>query len=131
MNTFLAWFVTFNFINIGWVFFRAKEFDDAVKVLKGMFGLTGISLPNALSSKLAFLGEYGVEFGSFISKTGGNKYTVIWVAAGLVLVLAFKNSMELRDTFKLSRKTLLFSGILFGISILSMNKVSEFLYFNF
>lgn len=131
MNTFLAWFVTFNFINIGWVFFRAKEFDDAVKVLKGMFGLTGISLPNALSSKLAFLGEYGVEFGGFISKTGGNKYTVIWVAAGLVLVLAFKNSMELRDTFKLSRKTLLFSGILFGISILSMNKVSEFLYFNF
>jgi D-alanyl-lipoteichoic acid acyltransferase DltB (MBOAT superfamily) len=131
MNTLLAWFITFNFINVGWVFFRAKEFEDALKVLKGMAGITGVNLPNALSSNLSFLSGYGVEFGDFISKIGGNTYTLIWVAAGMILVLAFKNSMELLDTFKLSRKTLWFSGILFIISILSMNKVSEFLYFNF
>ncbi|MDH4945508.1 MBOAT family protein, partial [Sulfurimonas sp. C5] len=33
MNSILAWFITFNFINIAWVFFRAKEWDDAIKVL--------------------------------------------------------------------------------------------------
>ena len=32
----IAWFITFNFINIAWVFFRAKEWDDAIKLLKGM-----------------------------------------------------------------------------------------------
>ncbi len=37
MNTFLAWFITFNFINIAWVFFRAVNFESAIKVLKGMF----------------------------------------------------------------------------------------------
>ena len=37
MNTILAWFITFNFVNIAWIFFRAKEWDDAIKVLKGMF----------------------------------------------------------------------------------------------
>ena len=29
--TWLAWLITFNFINIAWVFFRAKEWGDAVK----------------------------------------------------------------------------------------------------
>lgn len=33
----LAWFITFNFINIAWLFFRAKEWDDAIKVLSAMF----------------------------------------------------------------------------------------------
>ena len=31
-----AWLTTFIFINATWVFFRAKEWDDAVKVLSGM-----------------------------------------------------------------------------------------------
>ena len=35
--TWLAWFITFNFVNIAWIFFRAKEWDDAIKVLNGMF----------------------------------------------------------------------------------------------
>ncbi len=42
MNSVLAWFITFNFVNIAWVFFRAKEWEDAVKVLSGMLGLDGI-----------------------------------------------------------------------------------------
>jgi D-alanyl-lipoteichoic acid acyltransferase DltB (MBOAT superfamily) len=37
MNVVLAWFITFNFINIAWVFFRAVNFESAIKVLKGMF----------------------------------------------------------------------------------------------
>ncbi len=41
MNSILAWVITFNFINISWVFFRAKEWDDALKVISGMFGLSG------------------------------------------------------------------------------------------
>ena len=132
MNTILAWFITFNFINIGWVFFRAKEFEDAIKVLKGMIGMTGITLPNTFSSKLSFLSRYGVEFGNFIVETGGDGYyTLMWLMSSMVLVLAFKNSMEQLNTFKISKKTVWFSGVLFTVGILSMNKVSEFLYFNF
>ncbi len=131
MNIVLAWFVTFNFLNVSWVFFRAKEFDDAIKVLKGMIGMTGIILPGALSSKLSFLSQYGVDFGNPIVETGGDKYTFIWLMSGMVLVLAFKNSMELANTFKISNKTVWFSGVLFVVAVLSMNKVSEFLYFNF
>ncbi|MDX4070079.1 MBOAT family O-acyltransferase, partial [Aliarcobacter skirrowii] len=45
MNTILAWFITFNFVNIAWIFFRAKEWDDAIKVLSSMFSLDNVVLP--------------------------------------------------------------------------------------
>lgn len=37
INKIVAWFITFNFVNFSWVFFRAKDWDDAFKVLNGMF----------------------------------------------------------------------------------------------
>lgn len=40
--------MTFNFVNIAWIFFRAKEFEDAMKVIKGMAELRGITLPEFL-----------------------------------------------------------------------------------
>ena len=46
LNKLLAWFVTFNFINISWIFFRAEQWEDAIKVLKGMFGFSGVVLPS-------------------------------------------------------------------------------------
>lgn len=38
----INWFITFNFINIAWVFFRARTFSDAVQVLQSMFGFKTI-----------------------------------------------------------------------------------------
>ena len=34
MNKVLSWFLTFNFINIAWVFFRAADWNSAVNVIK-------------------------------------------------------------------------------------------------
>jgi alginate O-acetyltransferase complex protein AlgI len=41
----LSWVITFNFINITWVFFRAEEWGDATKVLNGMVSIDNIVLP--------------------------------------------------------------------------------------
>ena len=41
MPNLLAWFITFNFVNLAWVFFRAESFSDALKVIQGMFLLNG------------------------------------------------------------------------------------------
>ena len=132
MNKILAWFITFNFINITWIFFRAKEWDDALKVLKGMFGLSGIVLPNFLLAKLEFLSKYGVGFGvgGFIEKVG-DKSTFLFILFGFILVLLFKNSTKNLEQLKFNFKTILLSAALFAFSILSLNKISEFLYFNF
>jgi len=88
----LAWFITFNFINIGWVFFRAKEWDDALKVLGGMTGLNGIVLPKVLATKLVFLSQYNVEFGGFVDHINGGESTLAWLFFGFFLILSFKNS---------------------------------------
>tara|TARA_B100001063_G_scaffold31265_1_gene24305 strand:+ start:17400 stop:18776 length:1377 start_codon:yes stop_codon:yes gene_type:complete len=131
MWTWLAWFITFNFVNITWVFFRAKEWNDAIKVLGAMFSLDNIMLPNFLESKLAFLKSYGIEFGVFVESIQADKYIVVWLLLGFIIVLAFKNSMEKKDLFKLRIITSISSAFLFVYAMLSLNKVSEFLYFNF
>ena len=126
----LAWFITFNFINVTWVFFRAKEWDDALKVLGAMFSLDYVVLPNALSSPLLFLQEYGVEFGRFSNILDRGK-AMAFIVLSFVLILAFQNSMQKLQSLKYNYKSVLFSGIIFIGGFLSLNKVSEFLYFNF
>jgi len=130
MNKILAWFITFNFINIAWIFFRAKEWDDALKVLKGMFGLSGIALPNFLLAKFGFLSKYGVSFNNFIEKVG-DKNTFLFIMLGFILVLGFKNSIKKLEQLKFNFKNILLSTTIFVWAILSLNKISEFLYFNF
>lgn len=39
----LGWFVTFNFVNATWVFFRAQDLDAAFKVLRGMINFGAVS----------------------------------------------------------------------------------------
>ena len=142
MNKILAWFITFNFINITFVFFRAKELDDAMKVLSSMFSLNNIVLPDKLENKLSFLSNYGIEFGWWAKDIGGNDWTAIWLIVGFILVLMFKNSTQKLDIFKMDYKSSLLSVIAFISSgflsavalvggVTSLNKVSEFLYFNF
>ncbi len=131
MNKFLAWFITFNFINITWVFFRAKDWEDALKVLKGMFGLSGIVLPNFLLAKLGFLKSLGVGFGGFMVNIDGNFFVILLIILCFFLILIFKSSSNLIDGFKVNYKILMLSVLCFTYGILSLNKVSEFLYFNF
>lgn len=129
--TWLAWLITFNFVNVAWVFFRAKEWDDAIKVLSGMVTIDNIVLPEKLASKLQFLSGYGINFGEWAISIGGNNWTAIWLIAGFILILVFNNSTQRMDIFKLNYKTVLWSCVAFLGGVLSLNKVSEFLYFNF
>ncbi len=129
MHMLLAWFITFNFVNIAWVFFRAKEFDDALKVLNGMF-FGSVVLPGGLSSKLAFLNGYGIEFGKWMNVFHEGPIIALWLIAGFVLILAFQNSMQLRSRFK-PNYYYLFLTVLFFLSIFMLNRKSEFIYFNF
>ena len=133
MNRYLAWFITFNFINFSWVFFRAKEWDDAVKVLKGMVGFNGVILPSFLQSKLQFLTTYNIEFGKFLQHIQGDKFTLIYIIMTLFVIIYNKNSIEKAKEFKPNNYNLVFicMGLLITFYFFEINKVSEFLYFNF
>ncbi len=128
--TLLAWFITFNFINIAWVFFRAQNFNDALKVLKGMF--TGeLLLPAALESKLSFLKSYGVEFGSYLQAIGAGKTALLYLFISFLVVVLAKNSTQLIFETRVGTLKMVYASILFTVSALSLNRVSEFIYFNF
>lgn len=103
----VAWFITFMFINFSWVFFRAKDWDDALKVLRGMFNFGHIGVSTALLGQVALVG-----------------------AAILVAVFA-RNSMEMKMKFRPNVRYAAFIAFLFVFSVLYFNQVSEFLYFTF
>ena len=131
LNSFLAWFVTFNFINITWVFFRAKEWDDAIRVLKAMFTIDNMVLPAGLADKLSFLTNYGIGFGMWLEDINANTWTIIYIFMAFIIVSFYKNSNEQLAELQLNYKTLFLSSIAFSVGVLYLTKVSEFLYFNF
>jgi D-alanyl-lipoteichoic acid acyltransferase DltB (MBOAT superfamily) len=117
MNALLAWFITFNFINITWIFFRAQEWDDAINVLYGMFGLNGVE---DLSQLLEF----------------GELSTMSLFTMAIVFLIGFssfftKNSNQMVSSLRLTNTSMLFGVFLMCVGILHLNKISTFLYFNF
>ncbi len=126
MNMILAWFITFNFINIAWIFFRAKEWDDAIKVLYGMF-FGAITLPTPLKE---YISIEAIEFGKWSELFYSDPQIFIWLLAGFVVVLFFKNSMQLKESFKPNIINLILT-VLFFLSIFILYRKSEFIYFNF
>nr|WP_237690755.1 MBOAT family protein [Paenibacillus caui] len=107
MPKWLAWFITFQFINFAWVFFRATSWEDAIKVLKGMVGLNGIGIPTIDKTNLA------------------------WLIVFMLIALLCRNSMQMLERFKPGLRSAVFAAALFVFAVVYFNKISEFLYFSF
>lgn len=93
LNTVVGWIITFNFVNMAWVFFRAKEWDDAIKVLKGMFGFTDIVISKQFANMFNYLNplsEYfkvnGAKHNTFVSLA-----TFEMIIFGFIITLVFNN----------------------------------------
>ncbi|TLP37803.1 MBOAT family O-acyltransferase [Arcobacter arenosus] len=127
----IAWIITFNFVNIAWVFFRAKEWDDAIKVLSSMFSLDNIILPEKWERKVGFLNEWGVEFSRVYENISGKDNTTWFIFSSILIVLFLKNSNQYKTLFKAQFHLWIFTIIIFIYSIFSFSKTSDFLYFNF
>lgn len=113
MNSVIAWFITFNFVNLAWIFFRALTWTDALKVLKGMLGFTGMGNPFELSAIHADI------------------FTVLWIVAGFGIIFFIKNTNYVQEHFKPNWYRVLILLTISIISILNMHKISEFIYFGF
>jgi alginate O-acetyltransferase complex protein AlgI len=132
--TWLAWFLTFNFINIAWVFFRAREWDDAIKVLNGMVGISGLVFTEKHEKYLSSLTSYDfVSFGEITTQIGDGSSVLNWLLIGFGLIFIFRNSIEKMNDFKLTTVTSVLYGITLSTSLIymSIHEVSDFLYFNF
>jgi len=113
----LAGFITFNFVNIAWVFFRAKDISNALNVLKGMFGLTlfsGFSVFKCIGTMDSAMG-------------------LVIAILSIIGVFFMKNTNTIPERFKLNRLTLFYILIVIFISLLYLNSSvsKEFIYFDF
>jgi D-alanyl-lipoteichoic acid acyltransferase DltB (MBOAT superfamily) len=130
----LAWFITFNFINIAWVFFRAKTFEDAHKVLHAMFNPD----QNLFSKSIQFvhLKHFHHPILDYV-KVNTVNLTIYLIILGLIISIFAKNSNQWSQRFMHQRTVsiwwMFFAGVLLGVSFITigLNRSSEFLYFNF
>ena len=131
MNSILAWFITFNFINITWIFFRAKEWDDALLILSNMFAPTSIRLPKFTDKYFDAPPEI-FAFGGWMNHItyDGGKMVVFSICIGLCLI--FRNNTNDLSTKNIrSLKYVFFSIILLLISLGYMSNEEVFLYYEF
>jgi len=104
-----------------WVFFRAESFAGAGHVVRGMLGLSGIgSLPGKSTMLLAFA-----------------LLAVAWFAPNTQQLLArYRPAFDFgrRKTAPGLRLTMAHGfvlGVVFGVSLMGLNVVSQFLYYQF
>lgn len=113
LNKILAWFITFNFVNIAWIFFRANEWQDATRILGGMVGLYGFGQISDL--KHVNIPNIDLLF----------SFLVLFIA---LIILPLKNTNEL----KFDKPVMIFiAAFCFVFAIIGLDRVTEFLYFNF
>ncbi len=103
--------ITFLFINVTWIFFRAPTWSVATSVLTAIVGLA----PKQTSFSLF-----------------NNYYSTPILLIGIALLFG-KNSNEWAQSFKLNRKFLIFVILLIVINCVFLNSFSsqDFLYFDF
>jgi alginate O-acetyltransferase complex protein AlgI len=136
LPTVLAWLLTFGFINVTWVFFRAETLDDAQRVLRGMVDLGSLwHVPvNAIATERLAWGGWLVDD------------LIVWLPNGLVanaptfvgillafLLIALPNSQQWmfrpgQGAMKLAAGVSLFT---LGMYATMASTSTVFLYFNF
>ncbi|NER34457.1 MAG: MBOAT family protein [Oscillatoria sp. SIO1A7] len=130
----LAWAIAFIAVVVGWVLFRATTISDAIEILQAMAGTKGILLPQTFKSFLGWLPTGGLFKGwqelTYLPDVGGRNSIVILVALMLAVTL-LPNSQQIMERFKPTWWVAGLASTLALFCLLSLNRVSEFLYFQF
>lgn len=142
--------LTFVSVVIGWVFFRAETFSGAANLIACMFNWQSDILPAFFGRRVPQLAEWGLSVGGDYANPGHVWPTAMaWMTAMAVVIWLFPNTQQFmryyRPTFdrlsvvtigaKWSWRPNLVNAVglaaITMVALLSMNKISEFLYYQF
>jgi D-alanyl-lipoteichoic acid acyltransferase DltB (MBOAT superfamily) len=147
--------LTFVSVCFAWVFFRADTLGAATEIIRGMLGGFGLTLPDAIGLRIGSLKPWLENAGVVFSLGGGSRFVETWgwtlFAAFVAFALPntqqitrrFDPALDARPAsrqgsermasfeFEPSRRWALLLGLLAVASLLSLNRPSEFLYFQF
>ena len=123
MPPFFSWPITFFFVMIAWVFFRADSLQKAQTVLRGMISIDTFKMSNFMSD-ITSLGGPASGFAEVIFRG------TILISA-IIISFGFCNSKALLYKYKPCFSKSIITGLLIGICFLFINDTTTFLYFNF
>ena len=131
----LAWLLTFLFVNIAWVFFRADSLSQALTLLGGLFqGGWGLPSPRFLAALPLKVLSQALTYLQGVWQPGG-RALIYWAPlmifpAGLAL-LAFPNPTAQAEKFRPAVWKVLLTAVCMVASVVFLSGVDTFIYANF
>lgn len=131
LNAVTRWMITFFFVNLLWIVFRADSLDQATEFIMHMLLSPNLNISSELANCFML-----VEFAPILQRIPEsmlyylNNYGIwIFLSLALFAVLNLKNSKEIE--FKPTAARSVLTVVFMVWSIVSLSGISEFLYFNF
>ena len=128
----LSVILTFTFVNIAWIFFRAPSLNEATAVLANMF-TGGFTVSDAFLQTFN-KGEFWYIFKILhLTNAAFGKYLVMcgYLTACFIMAFFMPNVHEAHAKMKFNGFHAIICGVVFLWCIVSLSGVGTFLYFNF
>jgi D-alanyl-lipoteichoic acid acyltransferase DltB (MBOAT superfamily) len=143
-----AWLVTMISVVVAWVFFRSKTFDGAHRMLLGMAGVNGITLPPELARFVPSTGFIRMYADATWTGAFGPRIGILLLLLLFAISVLLPNTQQLLRQYRpaldqqsdsptqvlLWRPTVYWAiacGSMFALALNRIGGYSEFLYFNF
>lgn len=127
-----SWIMTFLFVNVSFVLFRASTISQAFQVLQSMFGLHqlpgGWCLQHVVDTN--FLATFP-WIGSLGGAMAANGFMLLVLGGLLLVCLLGKSSSTLYERFQPDWRYAILQVILLVVPLFILNRVVEFVYFQF
>lgn len=121
----LGWVLTFNAVNVAWIFFRAETFQQAFNILKAMVDFKSFAYP--YSRAVVKLVPSHLLSKDFLFTSND----VLWICLFLIASIAYLSTEEWMEKFRPKVYVAVLLAMTFVYTVSQLNKMSTFLYFQF
>ena len=127
----LCWMITFSFINLTWVFFRAESCKQALKIIHRAARLHFENIPYEAIQCFKIL-----EFELFLEGTPIQNFSprleiLLTFIIAFLIILGCRNSYEKMNAFKPTITKVCSTALLLTLCVCSLSGIITFLYWNF
>jgi D-alanyl-lipoteichoic acid acyltransferase DltB (MBOAT superfamily) len=126
----LAWAATMLFTIVAWVFFRASSLGDATQIVAVMMGARGFGLQSAIPEWSPLFAGATWRLPALLPHAAA-LYTGAVMLAATAIAWWAPNSQTLVGRWRWSASLAVGVALLAVFSLLNLDRVTEFLYFNF
>ena len=132
----VRWLITFSFVNLAWVFFRAEHTGMAMDMFSQLFTGGFVPMNSALiatciPTEFQLMQWLILKAAPDLTFYSGCAVWLLLIAIGIYFSAFSKTVRQRCDNFTASGKKVAITVILFTWSVLSLSEVTEFIYVNF